>query len=195
MEVDHTQPQEQMPTSTPNKPVVGPKKPKLSPIMYILITLVLMAATGFGVYYYMNNQQQKTEQANLKNITDLQNNVKTLNKKVKTTTSSSTSNPSSNNTGSSVQTSVHAVALKTFCQGTNPDTLVGSMQYVENTNGFFGLCGISSKSQPGTGGMLVAYYSGGKWIKVWGGNGAMEQSLCTKYKIPTSIYPDCTGNY
>lgn len=195
MEEEQNQSQEYTVTPIPKTSLNEPKKPKLNPVMYVLVTMVLMVATGFGVYYYMNNQQEKTKQANLKNITDLQNVVKTLNKKVKTKPSSSAPTATDTNTGSSTQLSVHANSLKTFCQGNTPNILVQTMQYVENANGFYGLCGINIRDRGGAGYLLIAHYSNGKWSKVWEGNGMMEQSLCAEYKIPASIYPDCTGNY
>lgn len=174
--------------SSETQPTVKPSKDKktFNKVWYFLLTLILMAAAGFGVYYYMNNQQEKAEQANLKSITDLQNNVKTLNQKLSNQTSQ-TSTTTSSDSKNEFDT------LKIFCKGTETDNILGPVTYVENTNGKYGLCVVGKPQSEGA--MLVAAYQNGKWVRVWAGNGIMEQSLCTKYKIPTSIYADCSGNY
>jgi hypothetical protein len=85
-------------------------------------------------------------------------------------------------------------SLRTFCKGTDSNTEVGLLLYAENKNGKFGHCEVGIKNSGG-GAIVISVYTNSKWAKIWSGNGTMEASLCTKYKIPVSIFSECTGNY
>lgn len=84
--------------------------------------------------------------------------------------------------------------IRTYCQNAGTNVIVGSIQYVENSYGKFAMCGIGEAGGVG-GGMLVAVYQNGNWSTVWEGNGVMDGSLCTEYKLPYSFNLDCPGWY
>jgi hypothetical protein len=154
-------------------------------VLMVGLIVVVVAVIGFaGWYVYgMNKDTNKT----LESV----GNANTTSDAVVPTVASSDTALST----AVASTENELDTLRTFCLGTNPDTLVGSLQYVENTNGNFGLCTIGSKTDEMAGAMLVAAYVGGAWTRVWSGNGMMENSLCAEYKIPSTIYADCIGYY
>ncbi len=84
--------------------------------------------------------------------------------------------------------------LREFCQGDDPDTVVGGIKYIETNDGKFGSCGIGSRTSEG-GAMLISAYVNESWVRVWAGNGIMDNSLCAQYKLPSTIYADCIGFY
>jgi len=57
VEEEQNQSQEQIITPILKKSLNESKKSRLNPVMYVLITIVLMAATSFGVYYFVNDQK------------------------------------------------------------------------------------------------------------------------------------------
>jgi hypothetical protein len=151
-------------------------------VLMIALIVVVVAAVGFAGWYVWD-KNKADDSANITSPTPTPS---------VTATVTPTATPISNTTAVAEN---ELDTLRTFCQGTDPDTLVGSLQYVENTNGKFGLCGIGSRTEEAGGAMLVAAYVDGVWTRVWSGNGMMENSLCAEYKIPSTIYADCTGHY
>lgn len=184
-ELDQTQDIDE-PKKTDKKPELK-KKRKISPIFYVLLTVALMVTSALAVWYYMNNQQDKSNKADQDTIGILRSNVSDLNKQLKNNKSTTSSAASTTTLKNELD------SLRTFCKGTESDNIVGYLQYAENTNGKFGYCVVGKQQSEGA--MLIANYSDSKWSRIWSGNGAMDLTNCTKYKLPTSIYADCTGNY
>jgi hypothetical protein len=153
-------------------------------ILMVGLIVVVVLALGFaGWYVYgMNKDTNKT----LESVGNADNSTSTTT----TTVSTPTATPTP-----AVVAENYVDTLRAFCLGTDPDTTVGTIQFVENTNGKFGLCTVGSKTDEMSGAMLVTAYIDGVWTRVWGGNGMMENSLCAEYKIPSTIYADCIGFY
>jgi hypothetical protein len=95
--------------------------------------------------------------------------------------------PDSYNNSSPAATTNELTALRTFCQDSQYIT------YVENPNGKFGNCAITSNE--GGGGMKIAKLVNSTWTTIYEGNGAFDDNLCTQYKIPKSIMSSCPGYY
>ena len=169
-----------------------PKKSGNSKAKMIAVAILVAIIAGGGVWYYMNHKLDTQNKSNQTHVSSLQTQITDLNKAVATQTAAAKT--ASAAATAATKTANEFDSLKTFCLGTDPNTTVGSIQYVENKNGKFGLCGIGSKID-NSGAMMVSTFLSGKWLKVWSGNGVMDASNCTKYKIPTTIYADCSGNY
>jgi uncharacterized protein (UPF0333 family) len=142
---------------------------------FILI-LIVVVIVGFAGWYVW--QQQQDTNKTLNNFGDSE----------PTANISPTPTPATESTKNELDT------LKEFCEPTEETNELGMLQYVENSNGKFASCGINSIEGAG-GAMLIAKYINNEWKQIWAGNGIMEASYCTEYKIPSSIYADCTGNY
>jgi cytoskeletal protein RodZ len=169
--------------------VPEPKKQGKSKAALIAVAILVAIIAGGGMWYYMNYRLQNNKKDNSSQVSQLQASITSLNSQLATAKNSKTT------TTTTTQTSTNEItALKTFCLGTDPNNEVGPIQYVENSNGKYGNCVVSQKNEPG-GGMIISTYLNSQWTKIWEGNGIMEASDCTKYKIPTTIYADCTGNY
>ena len=177
---------------TPPKPVADVPKKKSKKFLKIVILIIVIAAiAGGAVWYYMNNKNQTAKKASDKTASTLNASISDLNKQLATAKASKTTTTTTTTTQANTN---YVASLKTFCLGTNSNNEVGTIQYVENTNGRYGNCVVSQKGEP-SGGMLISTYLSGKWTKIWEGNGVMAASNCTQYKIPKSIYEDCAGYY
>lgn len=158
-------------------------------LQMFIVAIIIAAIAGGGVWYYMNNKNKTAKTANDKAISTLNANIADLNKQL------AAAKTSKSTTTTTTTTSTNDFAtLNTFCLNADPNNEVGTIQLVENTNGKYGNCVVSQKGEP-SGGMLISTYLNGKWTKIWEGNGVMEASNCTQYKIPKSIYEDCAGYY
>lgn len=154
----------------------------------ILLVILVLAVVGFaGWYVYQSQHKTNNTVSNIggdqsSNIT--QKDTKTSDSTVKPTATPVTQTTTKNELDT----------LREFCQGADPDTVVSGIVYIENHDGKFATCGITDAEGMG-GAMLLSTYLNGKWTKMWAGNGIMDASLCTQYKIPIKIYADCSGNY
>ena len=147
-------------------------------IWMIAIIVVVVAGLGFAGWsvYDMNQDTNKT----LESVGDSDSSV---------SSDTVTPTPTATVSESTLDT------LRTFCQGDDPNTVVGGVIYVENSNGTFGSCGVGNADDVGGGMLLAVLDSQGAWAEIWSGNGIMDSDLCTQYKIPTAIYSDCPGYY
>ena len=177
MEEEQNQSQEQ--ATTPIPKLNGPKKPKLNPDMYILVTIILMAATGFGVYYFVNdqkNQQLGDMRRSLNNVQKAQTKDKVEHKKPQAT----------QNTVTPQTTENELDTLRAFCnKSAGPNGVVGNIVYAESPDGKFASCGVGDAA--GFGGTIIAYQKENQWTKIAITQNALPPSTCKQYKIPGAI--------
>jgi hypothetical protein len=134
-------------------------------IILLVVVILLVAGVGYYVWYSHN----KTN-----------NTLNGFNNSGPTKTTKTTPTPSA--TATPTPATSELAALKTFCESSQYVT------YVQNPDGRFGKCTVD-------GGMKISVYTNGQWTKVWSGNGVMDSSLCTQYKLPKTVYEDCSGYY
>lgn len=140
---------------------------------FILI-LIVVAIVGFAGWYVWQQQQ------------DTNNTLNNFGDSEPTTNVSPTPTPTTESTKNELDT------LKEHCQS-NTSLTVSSVQYIEDTNGKFGNCSMTSNQ--GGGGILIAVHEDEAWKTIYEGNGVFEESLCAQYKVPSAIISVCTGNY
>lgn len=154
-----------------------------SAVILILLIIVICGIVFLGWYVYKSNDKTgKTLDA----ISQTDNDPKT------STTPTPATSPTPSATTSSTKNELDK--LRDFCANAHANTVVGTVQYIENSNGKYGYCVIGDANQE-SGGMMISFYQNGEWTKIFEGNGIMDQNLCTQYKIPTAIYGDCPGYY
>lgn len=150
-------------------------------LLYVAVAVVAGAVSGGTVWYYMN-QQDKDNKTTLnsqidtknKSITALQNKVATLEK------TSISSDITNTNTGAKVTTNDLEV-MKTFCSSSNTAGIV-QFAYASTHSGIFGTCSLSN-------GYNIVKMISGNWVKIYEGNGMVEEATIDKYQIPQFIYP------
>ena len=147
----------------------------------IPLILIIVIVLGFAGWYVWDKNKDDNNTAET-----TQDDAVTSSQTATTPTSTPTTEPVAD-------TQNELDTLRIFCQGTDPDILVGSLQYVENQYGSFGNCNMSHES--GGGWMLIAALTDNVWVEVYEGNGIMDSNLCAQYKLPFDIYEDCPGYY
>jgi len=168
-------------------PSGGSKSKKI--LLIVLVAVLAAGLSGASVWAYMSNQNDSNKkslnaQITTKNttITGLQTNVKSLETKAATitTTTSVTGQQATTSTGM-------FESLVAFC-GVNGNTV----QYATLTNeidgkNYFGHCAIMEKGMLTGGYIITARYVNSTWEKIYSGQDSAASSVCTQYKIPTIL--------
>ena len=165
-----------------------PKRQGKSKATLIAVAILVAIIAGGGVWYCMNHKNQTDKKASNKSISALQASITSLNSQLATAKTATTTTTTAKTTTTATLNELDK--LRTFCQGTDPDTLVTGITFVQlsSTNTYeYGDCGIGSKSHVG-GGHIIAIYSNSSWTKVWEGNGFVDQATCTKYSLPVANF-------
>jgi len=152
-------------------------------LLAILLTTLLVGGT---TWYFMDQNEKNLQSSTDTTILVLQKKVISLEKN-KNTTVTPTPTPTVTPTPTTTVNKDTVEELRTFCLGSDPDTTVGNLSYMESVNGIYGNCGMGSKSQPAGGSMLISIRNNGVWTKVWSGNGIIETATCDQYKIPSKM--------
>lgn len=76
--------------------------------------------------------------------------------------------------------------LEDYCKTANNGVLLVGYSYMKTLNGEFANCGLGDGVSPG-GAMLIAKYKNNAWVKLWSGNGVIEDSVCDADKIPNKM--------
>jgi len=155
-------------------------KKGISPLIAIVTGILCLGFAGGGTWYVMSQKVKKAE-----------NQASDLDKRVAELEKIANEKPTVTPTPTPIVESPiknELDELRNFCQGTDPDTLVGLIIYYENRDGKYGRCGIGQKDSPG-GVTLISKRINDKWTKIWAGNGHVSEDLIIQHKIPSEISP------
>lgn len=140
-------------------------------LMAVLI-VVVVAGIGFAGWYVWDKNQAPDDSTNTTNPTV----TPTL-----TTTATPTPIPTA-----VVVTENELDTLRTFCQGTDPDTVVGKIVYVENAEGKFASCGVGY-ALIGPGVTIIAYMQNEEWASIVRTQNVLPEAMCNQYNLPGEI--------
>lgn len=135
-------------------------------LLMAALIVVVVAALGFAGWYVWDKNQASDDSTNTTNPTV----TPTL-----TTTATPTPIPTA-----VVVAENELDTLRAFCQGTDPNTVVGKIVYVENAEGKFASCGVGNAT-------LIAHTVNGEWTRIVVTQMVLTEEMCNQYNLPGEI--------